>query len=184
MFNACKLQILVARRVKFKLGNLCAFHCFEWNFSLEEFSIKQIWVTLLISGIFVAAFLGRTLCHVIGHRKLSRCRWGKIWSHASDARYSASKCQKRTYNFILSTITHFTMVELGWFLDQCVLHVQTHRMTCLYDVFVPVKKFLETNFFVNFYHYIPRVPPLGQKVQKKFFWTFFIFCIIFARLHA
>ena len=28
------------------------------------------------------------------------------------------------------------------------------------------------------------LPPLGQKVQKKFFWTFFIFCIILTRLHA
>ena len=56
-------------------------------------------VTLLIVGFFVVGFMGRSWCHVIGERKLSRRRWGKNWSHASVARYDASKWWNRNYNF-------------------------------------------------------------------------------------
>ena len=50
-------------------------------------------------GIFVVGFMERSWCHVVGERKLSQRRWGKNWSHASVARYDASKWWNRNYNF-------------------------------------------------------------------------------------
>ena len=87
----------------------------------------------------------------------SKMRGGGSRSHASDARYSASKCQKRTYNFILSTITRFIMVGFGSFLDQCVLHVQAHQNNTKYEK-SPKK------FFFYFW-------PTGGTLGKKNFWN-------------
>ena len=138
------------------------------------------WISQLIRSFFLVDQIPWSYIRWIAPSLPSKMRGGGSQSHASDARYSASKCQKRTYNFNLPTITRFIMVGLGWFLDQCVLYMQTHRMTCLYDVYVSVKI-----FFRKFCHFFPRVsPPFGSKIKKIFFWTFFIFCIILMRLHV
>ena len=86
-----------------------------------------------IGGFFVAFQYRWSIYQSKGRRKVSRYRYGWTLLHASDARYSASNCQKRTYNFILSTITRFIMVGLGLFLDQCVLHVQAHQNNTKYE---------------------------------------------------
>ena len=96
----------------------------------------------------------------------SKMRGGGSRSHASDARYSASKCQKRTYNFILSAITRFIMVRFGSFLDQSVLHVQAHQNNTKYE------KSPKKNFF---WFLTQRGDPWNIKVKfgEKFFLKIF-----------
>ena len=137
--------------------------CATWN------------LTTLTRRLFPVDQIPRSYIRWIGHPVPSKMRVGGSLSRASDARYSASNCQKRSYNFILSTITRFTMVELGWFPDQCVLGVQTHRVTCLYDVFVPVNNYFQKKIYVI----ISRGSPFWVKKSKKIFLDFSYFLYYF-----
>ena len=140
-----------------------------------------------IGGFFVAFQHRWSIYQSKGRRKVSRSRYGWTLSHASDARYSASNCQKRTYNYILYDYNSLHNGRIGiipW-------PMRSTRVDASNDMFIwcicVSKKIFSKNFFSQILPFFPRVPPLGQKSKKNFFGLFSYFvlfwCVYTCRMH-